>query len=42
MSDPADTRPPHRAGTCEYCGRETTVYAYVLWTCRRCLESDPS
>jgi ribosomal protein S14 len=28
---------PSKYGTCDYCCRETTVYAYVLWVCRRCL-----
>lgn len=33
---------PRKIGTCEYCLRMTTVYAYALWVCRRCLESDPN
>ncbi len=33
---------PRTHGTCEYCLRETTVYAFALWVCRRCLENDPA
>ncbi len=36
------TDAPHRIGVCEYCLRETTVYAYALWVCRRCLDEDPN
>jgi hypothetical protein len=33
-----DERPPRKHGTCDWCGRTTTVYAYALWVCRRCLD----
>jgi len=33
---------PRKIGTCEYCCRTTTVYAYILWVCKRCLEEDPA
>ena len=31
---------PVTDGVCEYCLRETAVYAFILWTCKHCMEED--
>jgi hypothetical protein len=40
LTTPAPAVPAAKHGVCEYCLRETTVYAYILRTCKRCLDED--